>query len=96
MWADWPLMGNKAKAAHCAAFCLGNAHDLLQTAFAGWVSRIWRLPGITPLGMRRNPPSVQRALRAGGLRAAPLLQVAFRAVLAALTHPTGLPMPGAA
>lgn len=24
-WADWPLMGNKAKAAHCEVFCFANA-----------------------------------------------------------------------
>src|SRR3990167_3425555 len=51
-----------------------------QSAFVGWVSSLSRLSGVTHLGGRGNPPSPQRVLSLGGLRAAPLSRLAFRVV----------------
>lgn len=55
--------------------------------FVGWVSRLPRLSGFTLYGPRRNPPLAQRVRLLGGLRAALLSQLAYRAVFSVANPP---------
>jgi hypothetical protein len=69
----WPLMGEFYEQA-------------VSVRRVGY-SRLPRLPGVTRLGARRNPPSAQRVRLLGGLRAALLSLLDYRAVFSVANPP---------